>query len=135
VQQCAVILALQGKQDKRSLASCCLAAASLRQCAHRWQGLLLCFRADYHMPILLFSVIVLALQGKQDKSCKLLCGGERVGKKGFYFAPTAFEVTDNNAKIAQEEIFGPVQCIFKWNDMEQVGTAYYFKYVIRMKVS
>jgi acyl-CoA reductase-like NAD-dependent aldehyde dehydrogenase len=51
-----------------------------------------------------------------------MCGGERIGKKGFYFAPTAFEVTDKNAKIAQEEIFGPVQCIFKWNDMEQVST-------------
>jgi aldehyde dehydrogenase (NAD+) len=60
------------------------------------------------------------LQGKNDKSCKLLCGGERVGEKGFYLQPTAFEVYDNNAKIAQEEIFGPVQCIFKWIDMNQV---------------
>jgi acyl-CoA reductase-like NAD-dependent aldehyde dehydrogenase len=60
------------------------------------------------------------VQGKKDKSCKLLCGGERVGDKGFYFQPTAFEVTDNNAKIAQEEIFGPVQCIFKWNDTNEV---------------
>ncbi|WIA22257.1 hypothetical protein OEZ85_004580 [Tetradesmus obliquus] len=61
--------------------------------------------------------------GKKDPSCKLLCGGERVGDKGCYFQPTAFEVSDNAAKIAQEEIFGPVQCVFKWSDMEQVITA------------
>eukprot|EP00882_Tetradesmus_deserticola_P000514 GHRQ01000566.1.p1 GENE.GHRQ01000566.1~~GHRQ01000566.1.p1 ORF type:complete len:519 (+),score=242.54 GHRQ01000566.1:206-1762(+) len=62
-------------------------------------------------------------EGKKDKACKLLCGGERVGDKGFYFQPTAFEVYDNSAKIAQEEIFGPVQCIFKWSKMDEVVAA------------
>eukprot|EP00878_Enallax_costatus_P017641 GHUV01018535.1.p1 GENE.GHUV01018535.1~~GHUV01018535.1.p1 ORF type:complete len:415 (+),score=145.76 GHUV01018535.1:996-2240(+) len=54
---------------------------------------------------------------------KLLCGGKRVGDKGFYFEPTIFEVQDNDAKIAQEEIFGPVQCVFKWKDMDKVVAA------------
>lgn len=49
-----------------------------------------------------------------------MCGGKRVGDKGFYFEPTIFEVEDNHAKIAQEEIFGPVQCVFKWKDMNKV---------------
>jgi hypothetical protein len=44
-----------------------------------------------------------------------------VGDKGFYFEPTIFEVYDNKAKIAQEEIFGPVQCIFKWTDLNEVS--------------
>lgn len=61
------------------------------------------------------------MQGKKSSSCKLLCGGKRVGDKGFYFEPTIFEVYDNKATIAQEEIFGPVQCVFKWTDLDEVG--------------
>jgi acyl-CoA reductase-like NAD-dependent aldehyde dehydrogenase len=64
--------------------------------------------------------LVLTTQGKKSDSCKLLCGGNRVGDKGFYFEPTIFEVYDNKATIAQEEIFGPVQCVFKWTDMNEV---------------
>lgn len=67
--------------------------------------------------------VVSNLQGKKSSSCKLLCGGSRVGDKGYYFQPTIFEVTDNSAKIAQEEIFGPVQCVFKWDNMDEVRTA------------
>jgi aldehyde dehydrogenase (NAD+) len=64
-----------------------------------------------------------ALQAKDASTSKLLCGGKRVGDKGFYFEPTIFEVYDNSAKIAQEEIFGPVQCVFKWKDMAEVRAA------------
>lgn len=59
------------------------------------------------------------MQGQKNGG-KLLYGGKRVGDKGYYFEPTIFEVADNDAKIAQEEIFGPVQCVFKWRDMDKV---------------
>jgi aldehyde dehydrogenase (NAD+) len=59
----------------------------------------------------------------QKNGGKLLYGGKRVGDKGYYFEPTIFEVADNDAKIAQEEIFGPVQCVFKWRDMDKVVAA------------
>ncbi len=48
--------------------------------------------------------------GKQQ-GAKLLLGGERanVGNgKGYYLNPTIFDQVDNQMKIAQEEIFGPV---------------------------
>jgi acyl-CoA reductase-like NAD-dependent aldehyde dehydrogenase len=48
--------------------------------------------------------------GKQE-GAKLLLGGERanVGNgKGYYLNPTIFDQVDNQMKIAQEEIFGPV---------------------------
>jgi hypothetical protein len=45
-----------------------------------------------------------------------------VGDKGFYFEPTIFEVYNTKAKIAQEEIFGPVQCVFKWSDLNEVSS-------------
>jgi len=60
------------------------------------------------------------MQGKKS-GAKLLCGGNRVGNKGFYFEPTIFQVDDNLSKIAQEEIFGPVQCVFKWKDLDKVS--------------
>lgn len=63
------------------------------------------------------------LQGKKSPDCKLLCGGNRVGDKGFYFEPTIFEVYNNSAKVAQEKIFGPVQCVFKWTDLDEMGAS------------
>jgi aldehyde dehydrogenase (NAD+) len=58
-------------------------------------------------------------RGKQD-GAKLLCGGKRVGDKGFFVEPTVFgEVTDNMA-IAREEIFGPVLSVLKFKDLEDV---------------
>lgn len=47
-----------------------------------------------------------------------------MGDKGFYYEPTVLAVNDNNAKIAQEEIFGPVQCLLKWKDMNEAGSAF-----------
>jgi len=67
------------------------------------------------------AAVCCSLQGKKASSSKLLCGGNRVGDKGFYFEPTIFEVYDNSVKIAQEEIFGPVQCVFKWTDLNEVN--------------
>jgi hypothetical protein len=52
---------------------------------------------------------------------KVLVGGKRIGEQGYYFEPTIIAVDDNKATIAQEEIFGPVQCIFKWNNMDEVS--------------
>jgi hypothetical protein len=52
---------------------------------------------------------------------KVLVGGKRIGEEGYYFEPTIIAVDDNKATIAQEEIFGPVQCIFKWNNMDDVS--------------
>ncbi len=36
-------------------------------------------------------------------------GGSRVGDKGFFIEPTVFTDVKDDMKIAQEEIFGPVQ--------------------------
>jgi len=41
-------------------------------------------------------------------------------KKGFFFLPTIFTDVQNDMKIAQEEIFGPVLCVLKFKDEEEV---------------
>jgi aldehyde dehydrogenase (NAD+) len=57
--------------------------------------------------------------GKKE-GAKLLTGGGRVGKKGWFVEPTVFsDVTDNHT-IAKEEIFGPVMSIMKFKNIDEV---------------
>ncbi|MED4203866.1 aldehyde dehydrogenase family protein [Neobacillus mesonae] len=59
--------------------------------------------------------------GKSEAT--LLCGGEvpedEELKNGFYVKPTIFENVPRNARIAREEIFGPVIALFKVKDYEE----------------
>ena len=57
--------------------------------------------------------------GKSEKA-KLLAGGNRVGDKGYFIEPTVFADVQDNMKIAQEEIFGPVMSILKFKDIDEV---------------
>jgi len=57
--------------------------------------------------------------GKKDKA-NLVAGGNRVGDKGYFIEPTVFADVQDNMKIAQEEIFGPVMSILKFKDMGEV---------------
>jgi aldehyde dehydrogenase (NAD+) len=57
--------------------------------------------------------------GKQE-GAKLMCGGERVGDRGYFVAPTIFSDVKDEMKIAQEEIFGPVMSILKFKDMDDL---------------
>ncbi|GCE37922.1 Aldehyde dehydrogenase [Rhodococcus wratislaviensis] len=40
--------------------------------------------------------------------------------KGYYVEPTVFVGVDNQWRIAQEEIFGPVMCVIPWDDEDEV---------------
>jgi aldehyde dehydrogenase (NAD+) len=57
--------------------------------------------------------------GKSEKA-NLLAGGHRVGDKGYFIEPTVFADVQDNMKIAQEEIFGPVMSILKFKDIDEV---------------
>src|SRR5712664_1273143 len=57
--------------------------------------------------------------GKKEKA-KLVAGGNRVGDKGYFIEPTVFADVQDNMKIAQEEIFGPVMTILKFKDLDEV---------------
>ncbi len=59
--------------------------------------------------------------GKKD-GAKLLTGGGRKGEKGFFIEPTVFADVQDEMKIAQEEIFGPVMSIIKFKDLNEVIT-------------
>ena len=52
------------------------------------------------------------------KEGKLLCGGNRASGNGYFIQPTIIADVDRNAKIAQEEIFGPVLAVIKAKDYD-----------------
>lgn len=42
------------------------------------------------------------------EGAEVLTGGERIGKKGYFYRPTVLKNVNTNMQIAQEEVFGPV---------------------------
>ncbi len=54
--------------------------------------------------------------------CAVSCrtGGKRAADTGYFVQPTVFADVKDHMKIAREEIFGPVQCIMKWRDTQEV---------------
>ncbi len=60
----------------------------------------------------------------QKEGAKVVCGGEAPGgdlAKGYFVKPTIFEGVNNDMRIAQEEIFGPVLSVIPFNTMEEVA--------------
>ncbi|HZR84395.1 MAG TPA: aldehyde dehydrogenase family protein [Candidatus Binatia bacterium] len=61
--------------------------------------------------------------GKQE-GARVLCGGgppdDPKLARGHYFLPTVFVDVHNKMRVAQEEIFGPVACVMKFSDEEDV---------------
>jgi len=57
--------------------------------------------------------------GKKE-GAKQLTGGKRWGEKGWFVEPTVFADVKDEMTIAKEEIFGPVKCITKFDDLDEV---------------
>jgi aldehyde dehydrogenase (NAD+) len=63
------------------------------------------------------------IEAGKKEGAKLIAGGNRVsvdGGKGFFIEPTIFGGVNNDMKIAQEEIFGPVLAALSFDDVDQV---------------
>jgi aldehyde dehydrogenase (NAD+) len=56
----------------------------------------------------------------KTQGAKLQCGGNALGDKGFFIEPTVFTDVKDDMRIAQEEIFGPVMSVLKFNDYDEV---------------
>lgn len=55
----------------------------------------------------------------RKEGAKVTVGGERIGSKGFFMQPTVLEEVTNSMRVAQEEIFGPVASIIKFDTVEE----------------
>jgi acyl-CoA reductase-like NAD-dependent aldehyde dehydrogenase len=47
----------------------------------------------------------------REEGARVIMGGTRRDRPGYFFEPTIFTDVDNAMRIAQEEIFGPVLCV------------------------
>ncbi len=61
------------------------------------------------------------------EGARLVCGGRRSEDpalaQGFFFEPTVFADLTPAMRIAREEVFGPVLCVFKWRDEDALFEA------------
>ncbi|KAK4477396.1 hypothetical protein RD792_016617 [Penstemon davidsonii] len=55
-----------------------------------------------------------------NSGATLEAGGERFGSKGYYVQPTVFSSVEDDMPIARDEIFGPVQSISKFRNINEV---------------
>jgi aldehyde dehydrogenase (NAD+) len=67
-----------------------------------------------------FQKVMGYIDAGKAEGAKMMCGGERVGDKGFFVRPTVFADVKDEMKIAQEEIFGPVMTIMKFRDVDDL---------------
>ena len=65
-----------------------------------------------------------AVQGIIDEALKhgarVLAGGKRLARKGYFFEPTVLADVPNGARIMNEEPFGPVAILNPFSDFEDV---------------
>jgi aldehyde dehydrogenase (NAD+) len=54
----------------------------------------------------------------QKEGAQLVTGGEKIGEKGYFISPAVFANVGHDMRISQEEIFGPVASVLKFNDEE-----------------
>ena len=55
-----------------------------------------------------------------SQGAKVLCGGHRVGEKGYFYAATLLANCRQDMDIVHEETFGPVLPIIEWEDIDEV---------------
>ncbi|KAG4932693.1 hypothetical protein JHK87_046695 [Glycine soja] len=67
-----------------------------------------------------FEKVLRYIRSGIESHATLECGGDRLGSKGFFVQPTVFSNVQDDMLIAQDEIFGPVQSILKFKDIDEV---------------
>ncbi|KAH0864392.1 hypothetical protein HID58_081603 [Brassica napus] len=67
-----------------------------------------------------FEKILKYIRHGVDSGATLQAGGDRHGSKGYYIQPTVFSDVKDDMLIAKDEIFGPVQTILKFKNLDEV---------------
>lgn len=55
----------------------------------------------------------------QERGARVLAGGSRMDRAGYYYTPTIMTVEDQKAEIIQREVFGPVVTVQRFSDEDQ----------------
>jgi aldehyde dehydrogenase (NAD+) len=67
-----------------------------------------------------FDKVMGYIDSGRTEGAKLVCGGDRVGDRGYFIQPTVFADVQDEMKIAREEIFGPVMSIIPFRGTDEV---------------
>src|SRR5580698_2292478 len=67
-----------------------------------------------------FDKIMGYIDSGRKEGAKLVCGGDRVGNRGYFIQPTVFADVDDDMTIAREEIFGPVMSVIPFKSVDEV---------------
>jgi aldehyde dehydrogenase (NAD+) len=67
-----------------------------------------------------FDKVMGFIDSGRTEGANLVCGGERVGNRGYFIQPTVFADVRDEMKIAREEIFGPVMSIIPFRNIDEV---------------
>lgn len=68
-----------------------------------------------------FDKILDYIESGKKEGATVAAGGKKCGNnKGYFLRPTVFTNVTDDMKIAKEEIFGPVVCVFKWKTVDEV---------------
>ncbi|TWW67042.1 Aldehyde dehydrogenase family 1 member A3 [Takifugu flavidus] len=66
-----------------------------------------------------FDKIMDLIESGKEEGARLEYGGTPVSNKSLFIQPTIFSGVKDHMRIAKEEIFGPVQCIFSFQSQEE----------------
>ncbi|KAM3625133.1 uncharacterized protein V6R79_007334 [Siganus canaliculatus] len=67
-----------------------------------------------------FQQIMELIESGKAEGARLECGGAAVEDGSLFIQPTIFSGVKDHMRIAREEVFGPVQCIFSFQDQQSV---------------
>jgi len=67
-----------------------------------------------------FDTIMKLIDAGKKGGATVQCGGGRHGTEGYFIQPTVFSDVTDDMQIARDEIFGPVQSIFKFKGVQEV---------------
>lgn len=54
-----------------------------------------------------------------EQGAKVVCGGRRLERPGWFFEPTVLTGVRHEMEIAREEVFGPVLCIMEFDSVDE----------------
>ena len=59
------------------------------------------------------------MQDARAQGARIVCGGQRLDRPGYFYAPTIVAGLSNGARLVDEEQFGPVMPVLKYKTLDE----------------
>lgn len=74
------------------------------------------------------------IESGKEQGATVALGGERHGTEGYFINPTIFTDVKPDMKIVQEEIFGPVAVVIKFEDEDGESFSDFLKQIVNIQI-